>query len=371
MPWISPTLRETRELVRGEITSKLAGASFIGNSVLRVMADTTAAMAHLVLRFIKWISQQLLPDTAETEWLDRHGDIWLTNSDYTTGRKVATLAQGSVTFTGTVDTVIPLGTRLASDTTNYETIQQANIGVTATEVMVRAIDAGTNGNLNPGDIIAMTTTIAGIDSQVIVVTMMGGVDQETDEELRVRVLERIREPPMGGDAEDYVAWALQVPGVTRAWSAPLEMGMGTVTLRFMMDDLRKTDDPMTDGFPLVEDVIAVWAYLDTKRPVAVKDIFVVAPIPFPVDFGLSNLSEYDASTVQEISDSVKTMLKERAHPARAVNGVRLEAQIIYESWVSAAVLSVLEDEGHFNLSFNDLPMPTAGHMGVLGTITYE
>jgi uncharacterized phage protein gp47/JayE len=335
------------------------------------MADATAAMAHLALRFIKWITAQLLPDTAETEWLDRHGDIWLTNSDHTTGRKVATLAQGSVTLTGTVDTSVPLGTRLASDTTNYETIQPIVIGVTATEVMVRAIDAGVNGNLTAGDRIALTVPTVGIDNDVIVVTMEGGVDQETDEELRVRVLERIREPPMGGDAEDYVAWALQVPGVTRAWSAPLEMGMGTVTLRFMMDDLRKTDDPTTDGFPLTEDVISVWAYLDTKRPVAVKDIFVVAPIPFPVDFGLSNLSEYDASTVQEIYDSVKGMLKDRAHPARAENGVRLEAQTIYESWVSAAVLSVLDDEGHFNLSFNDLPMPTPGHMGVLGTITYE
>jgi hypothetical protein len=149
------------------------------------------------------------------------------------------------------------------------------------------------------------------------------------------------------------------------------MGMGTVTLRFMMDDLRKTDDPTTDGFPLTEDVVAVWAYLDSKRPVAVKDFFVVSPIPFPIDFGLSNLSEYDASTVQEISDSVRAMLKDRAHPARAVDGVRLDAQTIYESWVSAAVLSVLDDEGHFNLSFNDVPMPTPGHMGVLGTITYE
>src|SRR3954470_20378752 len=147
MPWVSPSLKETRELVRGEITSKLAGASFIGNSVLRVMADATAAMAHFALRFIKWISQQLLPDTAETEWLDRHGDIWLTNANNTTGRKVATLAQGSVFMTGIVDTVIPLGTRLASDTTIYETIQQGVIGVTATEILVRAIDAGVNGNL--------------------------------------------------------------------------------------------------------------------------------------------------------------------------------------------------------------------------------
>lgn len=371
MPWITPTLRQTRELVRGEITSRLAGASFIGNSVLRVMADATAGMAHLVLRFIQWLSLQLLPDTAETEWLDRHGDIWLTNSDFTTGRKVATLAEGSVTMTGIVDTVVPLGTRMGSDTTVYETIQQATIGVTATEILVRAIDAGVAGNLNPDDRIALTDPIAGLDNLVVIVTMLGGVDQETDDELRVRVLERIREPPMGGDSEDYVAWALQVPGVTRAWSAPLEMGMGTVTVRFMMDDLRATDDPLTDGFPNDTDVSDVTTYLNSKRPVAVKDFFVVAPIPEPIDFALANLSAFDASTVQNIFDSVRGMLRDRAKPAHAIDGVYIAAQTIYEAWINEAVLSALDEEGHFNLAFNDHDMPTPGHMAVIGTITYE
>jgi len=371
VPWITPNLRQTRELVRGEITSKLAGASFIGNSVLRVMADATAAVTHLVLRFINWLALQLLPDTAETEWLDRHGDIWLQNSDFTTGRKVATLAQGSVTFTGIVDTIIPLGTRLGSDTTNYETIQQATIGITATEVLVRAIDAGAAGNLLPGDRIALSEPIVGVDNAVVIVTMLGGVDQETDEELRVRVLERIREPPMGGDSEDYVAWALAVPGVTRAWSAPLEMGMGTVTVRFMCDDLRKTDDPLTDGFPLDTDVAAVQKYMNFKRPVAVKDFFVVAPIPEPINFALANLSNYDASTIQNIYDSVKAMLRERAAPAKAIDGVYIGAQTIYEAWISEAVLSAMEEEGHFNLAANDHPMPTPGHIAVIGTITYE
>jgi uncharacterized phage protein gp47/JayE len=81
-----------------------------------------------------------------------------------------------------------------------------------------------------------------------VVQLTGGTDQETDDELRLRVLTRIRQPPMGGDADDYVAWALAVPGVTRAWCSPLEMGIGTVTVRVMCDDLRATGDPMTNGF---------------------------------------------------------------------------------------------------------------------------
>ena len=62
---------------------------------------------HLTLQYIDWLALQLLPDTAETEWLDRHGEIWLVNADGTLGRKQATFATGSVTFTGTTGTVDP------------------------------------------------------------------------------------------------------------------------------------------------------------------------------------------------------------------------------------------------------------------------
>ena len=100
MPWTTPTLRSVRETVRGEITTSLGRASFVGNSVLRVIADASAAVCHLTLRYIDWLSLQLLPDTAEHEWLDRHGNIWLVNADGSTGRKVGTFAAGDVTVTG-------------------------------------------------------------------------------------------------------------------------------------------------------------------------------------------------------------------------------------------------------------------------------
>jgi uncharacterized phage protein gp47/JayE len=124
MPWTTPPLRSVRETIRGEITVTLGRASFVGNSVLRVMADATAALTHLVLRYLDWLALQLLPDTAETEWLDRHGQIWLTNADGTIGRKLATLATGTVTMTGIGGTVIPLATQLTYFNASYETTQQ-------------------------------------------------------------------------------------------------------------------------------------------------------------------------------------------------------------------------------------------------------
>ena len=62
----------------------------------------------------------------------------------------------------------------------------------------------------------------------------------------------------GGAEVDYVQWALGVPGATRAWCYPLEMGMGTVTVRFMMDNLRADED----GFPRQGDVATETEALD-------------------------------------------------------------------------------------------------------------
>jgi len=358
MPWSTPTLRQVREIVRDDITAALNGVNIVGNSVLRVMADANAALAHLTLRYIDWLSHQPLPDTAETEWLDRHGDIWLKNLDGSSGRKFATYAEGLVNFNGSAGTQVPKGTRLINDATNieYETTTEIYISSVTTAAAVIALDAGTAGNLDSGDQLSLSSIITGIDGTATVITMTGGTDQEDDDALRSRVLFRIQEPPMGGSQSDYVRWALSIPGVTRAWSYPLEMGIGTTTLRFMCDDLRVD----ADGFPAAEDVERVADYIDGVRPVAVKDFFVVSPIKYPIDFKITKLADDSQSVREAIELAVDAMLVERAEPG----------QTIYASWITEAVASAAGEDYHEN-NFVTTPMPSVGHLATLGTIEYE
>src|SRR6516162_4358597 len=114
MPWSTPTLRAVRMLVRDAVNASLPGADAnVPNSVLRVLSDNQGALCHLVLQYIDWLALQLLPDTAETEWLDRHAQIWLVNADGSTGRKLATPATGEAAFTAaTTNVFVPAGTRL-------------------------------------------------------------------------------------------------------------------------------------------------------------------------------------------------------------------------------------------------------------------
>lgn len=365
MPWTTPTLDDVRSLNRDNIQSKLRSGPMIPNSGLRVMADANADLAFLTLIYIDWLSRQLLPDTAEADWLDRHAAIWLPNN----GRKAATYANGTATATGIAGITVPAGSILSGDNgTSFQTTAQIILGSSPTNVNIIALQAGVS-NLTVGNTLSFSPGIAGVDGSVTITVYNDGVNEETDDELRVRVLDRIQEPPMGGDASDYEQWALQVPGVTRAWAAPNEMGIGTVTVRFMMDDLRATSNPSTNGFPNSGDVATVLAYLNTKRPVAIKDFFVVAPIPEPINFTLSGLYAADPATQNNINASVTQMLKKRAAPGHALNGVLQSAQAIYAAWVSEAVSNSAGVQ-YFDLVMSDHIMPSNGSLAVMGTISY-
>jgi uncharacterized phage protein gp47/JayE len=362
MPWSTPTLREVRSLVRDAITGRLPGADAnVPNSVLRVLSDAMGALCHLVLQYIDWLALQLMPDTAEAEWLDRHGNIWLTNADGSTGRKLATFASGEATFTGLgIGIIVPTGTQLLYSGTGFGYATTADVTVDPsglpTPAPIQALDPGAAGNLILGTTLSVVNIVAGVDGAATVVTLEGGADTETDDELRARVLRRIREPPMGGCATDYEAWALAVPGVTRAWAVGNEMGIGTASVRFMMDDLRADNG----GFPLPEDIQPVADYINSKRPVTVKECYVLAPLKQPIDFSIINLNPDTSATRAAIEASIEAMLYAYASPG----------QTIYAAWKYAAVMAAAGVIS-FDMSTQDDVMPDAGHMATLGDIYYS
>ncbi|TAI63872.1 baseplate J/gp47 family protein [Bradyrhizobium sp. Leo170] len=371
MPWQTPALREVRSLVRDSLRASLPGADAnVPNSVLRVLSDNQGALCHLTLQYIDWLALQLLPDTAETEWLDRHGQIWLVNADGSKGRKLATLAYGTASFTATIDgTVIPAHTQLQSgvamppgstspyNAVTFETLEDITTSAGSPVTgPIRALDPGAFGNLPADSALSIYPPVPGVDTMATVVTMTRGTDDETDEQLRDRILRRIQQPPMGGAAYDYEHWALAVPGVTRAWAAPQEMGIGTMTVRFLMDDLRAAND----GWPEVQDIEAVAAYIDKMRPVTVKDCFVVAPIKQFIDIGIAELPNTD-ETKAEIEASLREMLHQMAAPGAT----------IYAAWVSYAIMNAPSVQSFRLVSDDDYVMPSPGHMAVLGNIVYD
>ncbi len=276
MTLVRPTLSALIERARSDIESRLPGAdSRLRHSVLDVLARVHAGAAAGLYGYLANVAEQLMPDTASSEFLVRHCAVWGLR------RKSAVAAVISATATGTNGSVIPAGTQVArSDGAIYSATEAAIISGGTAMITLQAVDAGLDGNVTGGTVLTLAAPTAGINATVTVVaTTTAGAEEEDDEALRARLLQRIRTPPKGGTASDYVGWALEQAGVTRAWCYPGWLGAGTVGVTFVMDG-------RVDPVPLAGDVLAVQQALDQLRPVTVA-LTVFSPMTLPVNFTIA------------------------------------------------------------------------------------
>ncbi len=297
MTFNRPTLAEIRSRIQSDIQSRLSLGPLLPSSVLAVLATAEAGSVHLLYGYLDWAARQLFPDTAEDEFLDQWANIWKIN------RKPATRADGSVTFTGANSSVVPDGTELLrSDGVSFRTTQSGIVSGGTITVTAEASVLGTTGNTDAAVVFNLVNPVAGVQSTATVAVggITGGADQENDDDLRARLISRIQEPPHGGAAFDYIAWALAVPGVTRAWVYPNHLGVGTVGVTFVSDDAPGGPIPQPS---LVDDV---QAYIDERRPVT-ADVTVYPPVANPVDFDiqlLPNTAEVQAAVTAELNDLI-------------------------------------------------------------------
>jgi uncharacterized phage protein gp47/JayE len=353
MPWPLLSLRQRREQVRDDIAAHVPDAdASVPNTVLRAVGDAQAALTHDNDLHLDWVARMMMPDTAEGEFAERWANIWLPN-----GRKGATFAAGFITVTGLNGSAVPTGAELTlsaldadgnSIVLQFEVVTGVTLSGSSAAVVVSALTPGALANLDEGAMLAFVDPPTGIDGRAAVAApgFAGGADQETDADLRDRTIARIQAPPHGGAKHDYVAWALEVPGVTRAWAAR-EMGPGTITVRVMLDDVRADDD----GLPESEDLALVLAYIDAVRPVTVADLFVLSPVRQDETVTISLVSRDSPEVRASIREEIRSMLAARAAPG----------QIIYASWVREAISSAVGEDYHDTAVANLIP-DNAGSM---------
>lgn len=145
---------------------------------------------------------------------------------------------------------------------------------------IQAVDGGTLGNADAGLELTAVQPVQGIGNAFTVLApgLSGGVARESLESLRSRVIRSYRIIPHGGSADDYETWALECPGITRAWCRRNYLGPGTVGLFVMRDD-----DPQP--IPNAEQLAQVQAYIEPLRPVT-AEVHVLAPVMLPVTYRL-------------------------------------------------------------------------------------
>lgn len=372
MPFQRPTLTEQRALVQQDIAAALPGSDpLLRFSVLRILGDVLAGVTHMQFGYLDYIARQATPYTAEDEWLE----AWAALKQVF--RVPAAQASGTVRFTGTNGLEIPAGTPLVrGDGVGYKTTAAGT--VTGGQVTVPAqADAdptgveGAFGNMAAGGTLTLGTVIGGIQSAGVVLTAFtGGADLELDDSLRARMLAAFQDPAHGGAANDYVGWAREVPGVTRAWCVPNGMGPGTVQVFVMLDLAQAAHDGFPQGTngvatletrdtPATGDQLIVANAIFDKRPATAR-VYVVAPGAHAVPFTISGLAGASTALKNEVKAAIAGTFLQHG----TLGGT------VALSYVESAIAAVAGTAGFvIEVPGGNISTP-AGQIPVLGAVTW-
>ena len=359
MAFVRPTLTRLIARAKSDIETRLEGAdALLRRSVEAVMARVVGGAAHGLHGHLVWLSKQIIPDTAEDEFMIRWASIW--------GLLLiaATKASGSTAITGVNATVCPDETLWqTSDSVVYEQDGDQTIAGGVATIDAEAIVAGADGNQVSGVTLSLVSPVAGIDSDGTVDAsgLTGGVDTETFPALLVRLLLRLQNPPKGGGPGDYVNWALEVSGATRAWQIPNVDGLGSVAVYFVQDN------DSVDIIPSAGEITTMQTYIDGKAPVT-ADVTVYGPaeVTMPMTIAITpDTTAIRAAVTAEIEDLILRIGDPRGVTVSKPNrGTMLLSQLR-----EAVSIAAGETDNTITVPAADVTH-TVGQLPKLGTITW-
>lgn len=321
-----PTLQTLADRVRNDILARFNADDILRRSDAEIYARVEALAMHAMYGYVDYMAAQLFADTCDESELPRHATFWKV------ARKNSASAVGPITVPTSIGAVIPEGAIWrALDGVEYQATASVTAVSGSTAVEVEAVVAGAAGNRVAGQQVLLVQPLDGVQTTATAGELSGGADIETPGAWRARILAAMRKPPAAGTANDYVMWALEVPGVTRAWCYPLEMGLGTVVVRFVRDN----DAGL---IPDSGEVAAVQAYIDSLRPITAS-VTVAAPVAETVNFTIAavpNTAEVKAAITAELED----LLLREAEPGGTLLLSHIREAISLAAGETDSVLSV-------------------------------
>lgn len=285
-PFAAPSLLQLEQRIVDDYRTKLGTpAVLLPHSPEAALASADAATAHGLHRHLERVANTALWAVLYT---DTYLDLWAVR--FGVPRKNGGRATGIVEANGTEGTLIPVGTlwQRTADAFQYRVTEDTSLLAIATNVPVEAVTSGVAGNALSGSPVTLVEDIAGVtNAGELAGTITNGSAPETNDQLLARLLQRLRFPPKGGGHGDYVRWALEMKGVTRAWEYEangLVEEIGYVTVRYVRDGTYDADPVFPDN---VSDINAVYAHIKAKAPTGLRLV-----VPQADTVGVPNPGEY-------------------------------------------------------------------------------
>ncbi|MCK5644063.1 MAG: baseplate J/gp47 family protein [Gammaproteobacteria bacterium] len=383
------TTQQLKDLNLDNFESSLAQTIPINSKAfLRVLAALEAGGQTQLVKFGIERVLQTSALTATEEDLEKIGEL------FQVFRKAAEATVLTATLPGTDATIIPIITAFTGSPNGirYFTDFAATIIGGIATLSLTAEEEGTDGNLNDGDELAISTQIAGAETIATVTsTTTTGSDQEDQEVYRTRVLSVMRASIGGSTATDHKIWGEEVSGVVKIYpysGNPYGYGMYPAE-RLIYVEVDTSIDP--DGIPdsdfldQVRDAISTDPDTSLSNPVlglTDDNLYVEAIIRTTFNCTITNLI-VDADLLTQTEEDIDTALTLyflAVFPY--VVGVDLlidKNNVITKLSLSTVVQDILDTAGGYadSITFNIPAGPSLdnyelgqGEKAKLGTITY-
>lgn len=330
MPFFRPTITTIRRRVQSDFRKVFGNdAVLYEGTIEHAFCEALVGVSHAQHGRLDQIYRDAFPhlasEPAQRKWAAFFGMFF----------KRATYATGLVRFYGVEGMSVPQGQVITRDDgVEHRTLASGivAVGEDYVAIEVQARKPGLAGNTPQNTNWVPNPTIVGLSAiENVSGPLLGGAEAELPAELLARLLAQLAEPRGGGKKGDYVRWAKQVPGVTRAWEFGRVPKLGHVTVLFMRDG--------DDGTPFPSDpeIEEVEAELDAEAPLHLHGLHVLKPIEKALSIELDLTVEGDAD-LGEVQDAIikalQDMVAVRAEPS-AIAGA-----IFYRSWISGAASAV-------------------------------
>lgn len=281
-------MTKTIDQIYGEMLELFTQSSgYVPHSTcdLAVRLYTAAAQIQALFLQAQWVLEQSFPQSAQGVYLEQHAALrGLT-------RGGAAHAEGILRFGVSTpsDMELTIGEGTVCMTEGGERFATTQSAVLAAgslyiDVPARAVSAGASGNVAAGTICRMAAMPAGIQACTNPEAFFGGEDGESDEALRLRLLDTYKRLPNGANAAYYEQTALSFPGVAAAMAVGRPRGVGSVDV-YVASDGGAPDEALLE---------AISEYLQQHREISV-DLQVLSPAEAAVDIAVAIRAESGAA----------------------------------------------------------------------------
>ena len=271
-------------------------------SILNTLASANAmSLAKAYIDMGDLISLGLIEDTFDA-YLDKRVN------EFGVYRKEGSKAIGEIKVTGKEGTVLENGTSFLYNDLKFIMLNDVTIGELDDICYVEAEEVGYKYNLSSNSNFTLTEANNNIESLTNEKDFTGGVDVETDEDLRKRFVKVVNNPSTSGNKAHYEEWALEVNGVGRAIVYPLWNGNGTVKVMIVGNDNKPVDEDIINNTKLhIEENMPIGCQLTITTPTSLN-VNIVASVELKEGYEVSEIKEEFESKLNEYLKTVTTEL---------------------------------------------------------------